>query len=267
MTKTLLDQIDNIPPLPESVQAVESVYQDLDSTFEDMQKVIEKDPFLTADILRIVNSPMYGMKRKITRVGQAIALLGKDAIRTFVLNTVVNTSFEIDLSPYNITKEQFSLACEKQLALVLNWMRSKPEYIAVLAPAAFLVDLGRVLISKSILEEHKESIIQKALDDGQSIVAAEKLASGVDVTDITARLFHHWHLDEQINYIIRCSDNPDETSDDEKEMAAILRAVRKTVLFNGMINEESIANAKTVIAEYNLDLQGYEKALEKVISA
>lgn len=266
MTKTLLDQIDNIPPLPESVQAVEAVYQDLDSTFEDMQKVIEKDPFLTADILRIVNAPMYGMTRKITRVGQAIALLGKDAIRTFVLNTAVNASFKIDLSPYNLTNEQFSLACEKQLALVLNWMRSKPEYIATLAPAAFLVDLGRVLISKSVLEEHKEGIIQKALQEGESILAAEKLASGAEVTDVTARLFHKWNLDEQINYIIRCSDNPDETDGEEKQMAAILRAVRKTVLFNGDINEESIANAKAVIAEYNLDLQGYENALKKVMS-
>lgn len=54
---------------------------------------------------------MYGVRSNVTSVKQAISLLGKEAVRTFALTSAAN-SFTIDLSPYNMTKEQFALACE-----------------------------------------------------------------------------------------------------------------------------------------------------------
>jgi len=268
MTKQLLENIDSIPPLPESVQEVERIYQDSGSTFEDMQKAIEKDPILTASILRIVNSPMYGIKNTVKSVGQAISLLGKDVVRTFVLNSVVDSNFTIDLSPYNMTKEEFRIACDTQLALMVNWIaRRKPKQMAVLGPASFLVDLGRIVIAKTLIDDDKTDIIQKALLAGEDIAQAEKTACGAQTTDVTATLFHEWNLDPDIIHIIRYSDDPDGTYEEEKEMAAELKVIRETVMPNGEINEESIALAKDIIEEFELDLESYEKALDKVLSA
>jgi len=266
MTKTLLENIDAIPALPESVQEVERVYHDPESTFEDMQKAIEKDPLLVANILRIVNSPSYGLKSKITSIRQAISLLGKDAVRTFVLSSAVDSSFEIDLSPYDMTKEEFALACDRQLSLTLNWLRSESQSLALLAPAAFLVDLGRVIIAKTLIEDGKADVIQKALLAGEDISAAEKTACGAQTTDVTATLFHRWNLDPEIVHIIRYSDDPDGATPDEKRMAAQLKAVRETVMPNGEITDDSIATAKDTIEEFGLDMQSYERALDKVMS-
>ncbi len=268
MTKTLLENIDNIPPLPESVQEVERVYNNPDSTLEDMQKAIEKDPILTANILRLVNSPAYGLKNQITAVKQAVALLGKDTIRTFAIGSVVENEFEIDLSPYGMTKEEFATACDKQLSLVVNWLRrGETQSLALLAPAAFLVDLGRVIISKTLIDDGKTDIIEKALLAGEDISHAEKTACGAQTTDVTATLFHKWNLDPDIVHIIRYSDDPEGATPDEKKMAAELKAVRETVMPNGEITEESIAIAKETIEEFELDLEAYEKALEKVMAS
>jgi HD-like signal output (HDOD) protein len=268
MTKTLIKNIDAIPPLPESVQNVERIYQDPKSNFEDMQRAIEKDPILTADILRIANSPLYGLSRTINNVQQAVSLLGKDAVRTFALNSAVNASFKIDLSPYNMTKEQFALACEKQLSLMINWLiRYQSKRLTSLAPAAFLVDLGRIVISKTLIEDGKTALIQDAIKNGKCISAAEKEACGAQTTDVTATLFNNWHLDPTIIHLIRYSDDPEGTMDEDREMAAELKAVRETVLPNGDITEASIAMAKETIEEYNLDLEGYERALKKLLNA
>ena len=267
MTKTLLENIDNIPPLPESVQEVERVYNNSDSTLDDMQKAIEKDPILTANILRLVNSPAYGLKHQITDLKQAVSLLGKDTIRTFALGSVSN-DFEIDLSPYGMTKEQFATACDKQLSLVVNWLRrTEGQNLSLLAPAAFLVDLGRVIISKTLLEDNKADIIEKALLAGEDISNAEKTACGAQTTDVTATLFHRWNLDPEIVHIIRYSDDPEGATPDEQRMAAELKAVRETVMPNGEITDESIATAKDTIEEFGLDMASYEKALEKVMDA
>ncbi|WP_297483156.1 HDOD domain-containing protein [Sulfurimonas sp.] len=267
MTKTLLANIDNIPPLPESVQEVERVYNNSDSTLDDMQKAIEKDPILTANILRLVNSPAYGLKHQITDLKQAVSLLGKDTIRTFALGSVSN-DFEINLSPYGMTKEQFATACDKQLSLVVNWLRrTEGQNLSLLAPAAFLVDLGRVIISKTLLEDDKADIIEKALLAGEDISNAEKTACGAQTTDVTATLFHRWNLDPEIVHIIRYSDDPEGATPDEQRMAAELKAVRETVMPNGEITDESIATAKDTIEEFGLDMASYEKALEKVMDA
>jgi len=265
MTKTLLENINSVPALPESIQEVERVYQDEDSTFEDMQKAIEKDPLLTADILRIVNSPMYGVKSTITSVKQAISLLGKESVRTFVLSSAAN-SFTIDLSPYNMTTEQFKLACDRQLALMINWLiRRQPKRLAQLGPASFLVDLGRVIIAKTLIEDGKASDIQNAIESGKDIAKAEKAACGAQTTDVTATLFRHWNFDPEIIHVIRYSDDPEGTIEDDREMAAELKAIRETVMPNGEITEESIATAKETIEEFELDLASYERALERVL--
>jgi len=267
MTKTLLENIDAVPALPESIQEVERIYQNEDSTFEDMQRAIEKDPLLTADILRIVNSPMYGVKSTVTSVKQAISLLGKESVRTFVLSSAAN-SFTIDLSPYNMTTEQFKLACDRQLALMINWIiRRQPKRLAQLGPASFLVDLGRVIISKTLIEDDKVSDIQNAIQNGNDIAKAEKAACGAQTTDVTATLFRKWNLDPEIIHLIRYSDDPEGTMDEDKEMAAELKVIRETVLPNGEVTEESIATAKDTIEEFELDLVSYERALERVLES
>ena len=266
MTKTLLKNIKAVPALPESVQEVERVYAQENSTFDDMCKAIEKDPLLTANILRIANSPMYGLRAKVLSVATAISLLGKDAVRTFVLGSAQN-SFEIDMQAYGMTKEQFALACERQLALALTWLKGNSDRIALVAPAAFLVDIGRVIIAKTLLEDDKLDAIASALESGKEIDDAEQDACGAKTTDVTATLFHKWELDPDIIHIIRYSEDPDGANPDEKRMAAELKVIRETVLPNGEVTEESIATAKDTIEEYGLDLEAYEKALEKVLEA
>ena len=268
MTKALLENIDAIPALPESVQAVEKVYADPESTFEDMCKAIESDPLLTANILRIVNAPLYGLKRNVASISTAISLLGKDAIRTFVLTSAMESNFTIDLSPYNMTREEFTLACDRQLALCINWLiRKESKVIPLLSPAAFLVDLGRVIISKTLIENGKADVIQTALANGEDIDQAEKTACGAKTTDVTATLFHKWNLDPDIIHIIRYSEDPDGANPDEKRAAAELKAIREAVLPNGEITEASIETAKETIEEHDLDLEAFERALDRVLNS
>ena len=58
MTEEILKKIKQLPPLPESAMQIEEVYQNPDSSFNDMVKILEKDPLLTAGILKAANSPL-----------------------------------------------------------------------------------------------------------------------------------------------------------------------------------------------------------------
>lgn len=265
MKKRLLENIEAIPALPETVQAFERLYQDENATSEDFERLFQKDPLITANIFRVANSPMYGLKRQVSSLQQAISLLGRDSLRAFVLGSVINSNFTLDLSAYNMTKEQFVLACERQLALTINWLiRKKSRQLSKLAPAAFMVDLGRVIISKTLIDEGQAGLIQEALANGADISHAEKEACGAQTTDVTATLFNQWNLDPDIIHVIRYSDDPEGTIDEDREMAAHLKAVRECILPNGEISADSIAQAKVTIEEFGLDMEGFERALERV---
>ena len=104
----LIARINSLPPLPESVLKIESLYAEGSPDIEDIVKIIESDPSLTADILAKVNAPFYGFSKSIISILQAVTLFGSTQIRSIVLASSLDRCFDIDLSPYNISTYEFS---------------------------------------------------------------------------------------------------------------------------------------------------------------
>jgi HD-like signal output (HDOD) protein len=50
-----------------------------------LRDCVEKDPALTAKILRVVNSSMFGLSRHVNDLNQAVALLGTKPLKLLVL--------------------------------------------------------------------------------------------------------------------------------------------------------------------------------------
>lgn len=104
----------------------------------EIRSLIEHDVHLTVRVLRIANSALYGRSRNISRVDQAITMLGLDAIRSVVVASGFRNNFgcmrsggPIDHGEYYRHSIAVALAAEK-LAKVRH-----PE----LAPNAFVAGL------------------------------------------------------------------------------------------------------------------------------
>ena len=54
-----------------------------------VSELVGADPALTADVLRMANSPLYGRQREIDSLQQAMALLGMDRVRGIVLTVAM----------------------------------------------------------------------------------------------------------------------------------------------------------------------------------
>jgi HD-like signal output (HDOD) protein len=265
MTEDILKKIKQLPPLPESAIRVEAVYQNPDSTFNDMVKILEKDPLLTADILKAANSPLYGFSREINAINQAVGLFGMGTIRGFALASIVKKSFTLDLSLYGITNDMFSALSKKQHGLMTSWcLRKEGALLGILSPAAFLVEIGKVLIAQQIKLDKKEEEFRDALKELQDVEAAERKVVGVDTPEVSATIFEHWRFEPGLVETIRHCQHPEEASEEYKRAAKILHVVRIAVPINGAITEASIATAKELIVEYDLDMQGFDKAIENI---
>jgi len=265
MNDEILKKIKQLPPLPESVLQIEAIYQDPDSSFNDMVKIIEKDPLLTADILKSANSPLYGFSREINAISQAVGLFGMGTVRGFALASIVKKSFTLDLSPYNIDNDMFSALSEKQHGLATAWcLRNEKKLLGVLSPAAFLVEIGKVLISQQIIAAGKIEAFRDALNELQNVEAAERKIAGVDTLEVSSTIFKHWRFEEGLVNTIAFCQEPEKAQEQDRRAAQILHIVRTTVPIDGIVTDASAEAAKELISKYGLDLPSYEQALENI---
>ncbi len=265
MNDRLLQQIRQLPPLPESAMQIEAVYQNPNSTFNDMVKILEKDPLLTADILKAANSPLYGFSREINAISQAVGLFGMGTVRGFALASIVKKSFPLDLSSYGITNAQFAELSKKQHAIVTSWyIRKDPKLLGVLSPAAFLVEIGKVLISQFIIEEKLQEKFRDALKEIGDVESAEVEVVGVHAPEVSATIFTHWKFEEKLVDTIRNCVDPQHASEDIKKAAESLHVARTAVPINGVLTEASIEEAKALVDAYGLDMESFLKAIENV---
>ena len=263
MTDDILKKIKQLPPLPESAMQIEAVYQDPDSSFNDMVKILEKDPLLTADILKAANSPLYGFSREINAINQAVGLFGMGTVRGFALASIVKKSFALDLSPYGINNDMFSLLSKKQHGLMTAWcLKTEGKLLGILSPAAFLVEIGKVLISQQIMSDKKEEEFRDALKNLQDVEAAEKEIVGVTTPEVSATIFEHWRFEAGLVDVIRNCQNPENAADEDKKAAQILHVVRVAVPINGAITDDSKNEARELIAKYELNLAAFDKAID-----
>lgn len=263
MTEEILAKIKQLPPLPESAMQIEAVYQDPNSSFNDMVKILEKDPLLTADILKAANSPLYGFSREINAISQAVGLFGMGTVRGFALASIVKKSFSLDLSPYGINNEMFSNLSKKQHGLMTAWcLRKENKLLGILSPAAFLVEIGKVIIAQQIMADKNEVAFRDALKELQDVEAAERKVVGTDTPDVSATIFEQWKFEKGLVQVIKFCENPDAADEEYRRAASILHVVRTAVQINGAVTDATAAAAKELVTKYGLDMESFETALE-----
>jgi len=263
MIDEILKRIKQLPPLPESAMQIEAVYQDPDSSFGDMVKILEKDPLLTADILKAANSPLYGFSREINAISQAVGLFGMGTVRGFALASIVKKSFSLDLSAYGISNENFSALSKKLHGLTTAWcLKKENKLLGILSPAAFLVEIGKVLIAQEILNNDKSQDFQNKIAELGDVAAAEREVAGIDTATVSATMFAQWKFEEGLIEVIKNCQEPHNAKEEYQKAAAILHVVRTTILLDGSITDESVAAAKELIEKYALDMPSYEAAVE-----
>ncbi|MEA2111314.1 MAG: HDOD domain-containing protein [Campylobacterota bacterium] len=267
MNSSLLEKISEIPPLPQSVIEIEAMVHDDNKGFSDYKKIIEKDAIITGEILRNVNAPLYGFRREITSLQQAISLFGIGTIRAFVLFAASKDSFRFDLCAYGMSEKDFKNVSIMHTALMLKWIVKKyPSKLMQLGPAAFMVDIGKILIAQELKQQGKDREFSELISNGMSEEEAERQLCGTTTAEVSATIFDHWDFELDLIHIIRYCEHPASAHGMTKELSAYLKVVRVCVNNKGQITDELKTKALALIEEFELDKELFLSAVETVTS-
>jgi HD-like signal output (HDOD) protein len=118
MNDSLISKIKTLPLLPDTITQIRRICANPESSVGDLIKVVEKDPMITANLLKAANSPFYGFSREIKSVSQAVSLFGMSTVKGLALSNAVKKLLSVDLEPYGITPESFADISSLQNALM-----------------------------------------------------------------------------------------------------------------------------------------------------
>lgn len=91
----LVGQI-QIPPRPSLLQDLQAEMAKADPDPHKIAGIAAQDVALTAAVLKVVNSPLYGLSRRVDSISQAVALLGLTSITTLVTGLVARQAIKSD---------------------------------------------------------------------------------------------------------------------------------------------------------------------------
>src|SRR5215210_5263034 len=81
----ILQQLEELPTLPAVALRVLELTGQEESTTDEVVKLIESDPAMTARILQLVHRADVGVSGDVNSIQRAVVLLGFDAVRSAVL--------------------------------------------------------------------------------------------------------------------------------------------------------------------------------------
>ncbi len=265
MNDLILQRITKLPTLPESFTKIESVYHNPKATFKDMADIVQSDPLLTADILKAANSALYGFSHEVRSINKAVSLFGMGTVRGFAMASVVKHSFELDMSAYGISNDEFAdMSGLLNAVAVLCYMKKDPSILDLLSPATFLVEMGKVLISHYIIKENLVDRFSEALKTRSSIQEAEREVAGTTTVKVSAALFKYWKFDRDLVDVIENADMPQNAKMQNRQAAEILKCLRTAVTLNATLTTKSVEEATRQMKQYGLDTQCLESVAQDI---
>lgn len=93
-----------LPAMPEAAQALMRTLKDDDADVATVRDIIAKDPALTATLLRMANSAVFGLSRTVSTLDNAVQVVGMSHIRARALSICMTQTFKL---PPNLNRMVF----------------------------------------------------------------------------------------------------------------------------------------------------------------
>ena len=187
------DAVLSLPPLPEAAQRILQLAGDPDVDFRQIVGVISVDQTLTARVLRVANSAVYGTTREIETIRQATVFLGRETIIQLALGvSVLNLKVSYDdFDTFSASAFwQHSIAVATAARHLAQQININPEEAFI---AGLMHDIGKLVLIEHFGARYAK-IIGFAQQGARPLHQIEYNLIGVDHAVVGQALCQHWKL-------------------------------------------------------------------------
>jgi HD-like signal output (HDOD) protein len=251
-----------LPPFSPVLNRLLATLSDEATSVAKVAEIIEADAVIAGNVLKLVNSALYGRRGTVNSVRHAVSLLGINKLRNTVFAMSISRVWShVKTAPgwstarFNLHEVATGLMCDH---LAQHLRVAYPEGAFA---AGLFHDLGELLIAVAFRQEY--AAIQ-ALYQGsdQPLHVCELNVLGVSHPDLSADALTAWNLPEPIRRAVKYHHSPEEDSDPGRQgkfgLSLVLSCADRFVNMSGISirkeDEKGIQEAGDPFAPLGLEL-------------
>ena len=184
-----------LPVMSEVAHALIRTLHVEEVAISDVRDIIAKDPTLTAKVLRVANSAGMGLRREISTLDNAIAMIGMSQVRTLAMTACMNVAFPVVPGLDRAEFWRNSMAC----AGYAQWLTGGLGLGLDVQRAwltGMMARLGELIIGQSTPANMVE--IEKQPHIPGERWKREQKVLGFTETQVTAELARRWNFPAEI---------------------------------------------------------------------
>lgn len=195
----LVAYVEKMPAFPKSVQRVLQLSADINVSSKEIVQVIETDPVMTIKILKVINSPFYGLPQKISSIQRAVVHIGINTIKSMAL-TVAAIGV---LNPHNtaeLNTGEFLLhsLCTANICKLLGERLQIPAMqVSDYYVAGLLHDFGKVIFAEFAGAAYK-TVLATSREQNLPLHEVEMQLLGIDHSIAGRMLVDYWGFDQEL---------------------------------------------------------------------
>lgn len=215
----ILSALESLPGFPENISRLQRLIADENVDFAKVAAIIQSDPALTADLLRLVNSAQYMLPKKVSSITNALSLIGIRGIKNLLYSFGTQQLFEKNLGRFDSLWEHafrtasyaYNLARETRFKALCD-----DAYLG-----GVLHDMGKILVyhvRPGLLPAIREHCGGR-IDSGSLL---ETLALGATHARIGGDIAAKWNFPDFLISVIQFHHAPLLAKDADREITALV---------------------------------------------
>ena len=208
-----------VPPFrPVAVQLLNLV-SDISQPLARVVSLLRTDAVLTAEVLRLANSPLLGCRSEIKNILQALAFLGMERVNSLIVTTAMRGLAGPASSKLARTCWRHNLATAVICERIGPTLRISQErgYISGL-----IHDIGRLALLRAFPDY--ERALTEAAAEGRSLLAAERGLYGMDHAEAGRWLLSQWGCPLDLQSVASLHENPAGAVGRDRELICLVGA-------------------------------------------
>jgi putative nucleotidyltransferase with HDIG domain len=206
----------DVPTLPAIVVQALAAMQDPKSDATSVEKVIARDPALSAKILRVANSAFFGYARRVSTIVDAIRILGFTNVQGMIIGVGAFDAFRTErLNLNEFWRHSIATATAARLLAPQVDCRSDEAFTA-----GILHDIGKLIFAIQA-DAGYQKVLDLERETGASSLEAERTLLEFTHPEVGETVAERWNLPARYVAAIAHHHDPDSASDESRFCALI----------------------------------------------
>ncbi|MBX3396121.1 MAG: HDOD domain-containing protein [Phycisphaerae bacterium] len=259
----------SLPSIPIIATRCYEMTQDPNCDYNKLVDLLTTDPGIAASVLRLANSPLFGVTRQVSSLKQAISLLGVKRIRELVLVRYLVQKTE------EIPSDKIDINYYWRLSLTTAILTAKfadalaPQFRDEAFMGGLLADVGVIVLARSLPKQYGPIAAKYQPHESEDWIQGEYNLMGVTHGEVTAMVLEQWNLPQTLVQAVKYHHASPADIPADCTGAVLARIINGSstiakVLSQASNSTSAVESCKTAMDRVDLDVAVLIRALDGI---